>query len=205
MDRRRHRLATLALAAVAALVVAVVAVRVFPYHSTNHDEAVYLQQAAMLLDGRLALHPPVVDALRPWFFLRDGGALSPKYAPVPAAVFALGVAVGAPRVALALAGGAVVALTVALATQVFDRSTGLLAGLFLLASPLFVVDSAVFLPYVPTLLFELVFAVAYVRAAHVADREGGHETSERGAARPASRVADREGGHETSERGAARP
>ncbi|MFB6171207.1 MAG: hypothetical protein ABEJ23_01650, partial [Haloarculaceae archaeon] len=36
----------------------------------------------------------------------------------------------------------------------------------------------------------------------VADREGGHETSERGAARPASRVADREGGHETSERGA---
>ena len=170
MDRRRHRRATLTLAALAALAVYAIAHLVFPYHSTNHDEAVYLQQAGMLLEGQLFLRPPVVEAFRPWFFVRDGTALYPKYAPVPAAVFALGLAVGDPRLSLALVGGGVVALTVALATQAFDRPTGLLAGVLLLASPLFLVDASVFLPYVPTLLFELVFAVAYLRAHRIASQ-----------------------------------
>ncbi len=32
---------------------------VFPYHSVNDDEGVYLYQAAMLLEGKLFLNPPV--------------------------------------------------------------------------------------------------------------------------------------------------
>ena len=47
--------------------------------------------------------------------------------------------------------------------EVFDRRTGLVAGAFLLASPLFLIDSSVFLPYAPTTLLNLCFAVAYVR------------------------------------------
>jgi 4-amino-4-deoxy-L-arabinose transferase-like glycosyltransferase len=162
----RARAATVALAVLAAIVVFVVSSVVFPYHSTNHDEAVYLQQAAMLLEGRLFLRPPVLDAFRPWFFVREGDALYAKYTPVAAAVFALGRALaGSYRVALAAVAAGNVALVVALGREAFDRRTGLLAGGLLLTAPLFVVSSSVFLSYAPTTLFNLAFAYAYVRSA----------------------------------------
>jgi hypothetical protein len=170
MRRRTGRLATAALAALAALVVWTVATELFPYHSLNHDEGVYLQQAAMLLEGQLALHPPVEGVLRPWFFVADGGRLYPKYAPVPAAMFAVGHLLGAPRVALALIAAGTVALVVGVVTEVFDRETGLLAGVFVLCSPLFVLDSSVFLPYAPTTMLNLAFAYGYLRADRTADR-----------------------------------
>ncbi len=172
---RRLAFALAALAGVAALLVAVF---VFPYHSTNHDEAVYLQQAAMLLDGRLFLRPPVEGSFRPWFFVRAGGAsasasgggpaLYPKYAPVPAAVFALGAALGGYRLALPLVAAAVVGLTYGVTSETFDRRTGVLAALLLAASPLFLVQSGLFLPYAPTAALNLAFAFAYLRA----DRTG---------------------------------
>ncbi|MFB6107326.1 MAG: ArnT family glycosyltransferase [Haloplanus sp.] len=162
---RRARLAALALAVVAAVVVSLLAARLFPYHSLNHDEGVYLQQAAMLLDGRLFLHPPVDGPYRPWFFVRrPDGALYAKYAPVPAAVFAAGKLLGGYRLALAGVAAGVVALTYALVAEAFDRRRGLLAAAFVLVSPLFLLDSSVFLPYAPTTLLNLCFAVGYVRA-----------------------------------------
>ncbi|NHN40216.1 glycosyltransferase family 39 protein [Halorubellus sp. JP-L1] len=165
-DQISVRPSTLALALLAGVLAYVVSVVVFPYHSTNHDEAVYLQQAAMLLDGQLFLRPAVPDAVRPWFFVRDGDALYSKYTPVAAGVFALGKAVaGSYRVALAVVAAGNVALAVALGREAFDHRTGLLAGGLLLASPLFVVSSSVFLSYAPTTLFNLAFAYAYVRAA----------------------------------------
>ncbi|MFB6123457.1 MAG: glycosyltransferase family 39 protein [Haloferacaceae archaeon] len=164
MRRRTFRLGTVALAAAGALLVWVVSTQVFPYHSLNHDEGVYLQQAAMLLDGRLFLRPPVEDALRPWFFVEDGDRLYPKYAPVPAAMFAVGRLVGGFRLALVGIAAANLALVVAVVHEAFDRPTGLLAGGFVLASPLFLVDSSVFLPYAPTTLLNLLFAYGYLRA-----------------------------------------
>ncbi|WP_423750758.1 glycosyltransferase family 39 protein [Salinirarus marinus] len=164
MRRRPTRLATVALAAVGALLVWAISTQVFPYHSLNHDEGVYLQQAAMLLDGRLTLRPPVEDALRPWFFVEDGDRLYPKYTPVPAAMFAVGRLFGGYRLALAGIAAANVALVVGVAREAFDRPTGLLAGGFLLASPLFLIDSSVFLPYAPTTLLNLLFAFGYLRA-----------------------------------------
>jgi len=152
------------LVATTAIVVFVVASDLFPYHSANHDEGVYLQQAAMLLDGQLTLHPPVADAFRPWFFVEDGTRLYPKYAPVSAAVFAIPLALGIPRLALALVGATIVALTFAITAHIFDRRTGLVAGGLLLTSPLFVLDTATFLPYAPTTAFNLVFAYAYLQA-----------------------------------------
>jgi hypothetical protein len=164
MRRRQATVVASGIALLGALAVWLVSTRVFPYYSLNHDEAVYLQQAALLLEGQFALHPPLEDVFRPWFFVDAGGGLSPKYAPVPAAMFALGILVGVPKLALAGVGAGVLALTCGVASEVFDRETGLLAAAFVLASPLFLVNTALFLPYAPTALLNLAFAFAYLRA-----------------------------------------
>jgi len=162
---RAYRLAALALALGAGVAVFLVATRLFPYHSLNHDEGVYLQQAAMLLEGQLFVHPPVPEVFRPWFFVETaGGALYPKYAPVAAAMFAVGELLGIPRLALAGIAAGNVALTYTLVVEVFDRRRGVLAAVLLSASPLFLVNSAAFLPYAPTTLLNLTFAVAYVKS-----------------------------------------
>ena len=61
MNRRRFRLFAALLSLVAGAVVLLIATELFPYHTTNHDEAVYLQQAAMLLEGQLSIAPPVPE------------------------------------------------------------------------------------------------------------------------------------------------
>ncbi|WP_225334202.1 DUF7846 domain-containing protein [Halomicrobium urmianum] len=170
---RRHRLAVAGLAAVAALLVYAVAHGVFPYHTSNHDEAVYLQQAAMLLDGQLYLSPPVTESFHPWFFVESDAGLYPKYSPVPAAMFAVGKLLGGYRIALALIAAGVVALTARVGSEVFGRRTGYLAAVLLLASPLFLLNASVFLPYVPTTLWNLAFAAAYLHA----DRTGSRRAA----------------------------
>ncbi len=162
----RPRVPTLILAALAAAVVLFVATELFPYHSANHDEGVYLHQASLLLDGRLHAYPPdgLTEAFRPWFFITEGDSMYPKYAPVPSAMFALGMALGEPRLALAAVAAGIVALTVALATEAFDRRVGVLAGILVLLTPTFLLTTSVFLPYAPTTLLNLLFALSYVRA-----------------------------------------
>jgi hypothetical protein len=163
--RRRTRYGILFVSILGAVVTFLVATKLFPYHSLNHDEGVYLQQAAMLLDGKFFLHPPVPEAFRPWFFVRDASGLYPKYAPVSAAMFALGELLGNAHLALALVAAGNVALVAAIASQAFDRRTGLIAAVLFFSSPLFLVDSAVFLPYAPTTFWNLLFAFAYFRSA----------------------------------------
>ncbi|MEF8906265.1 MAG: glycosyltransferase family 39 protein [Haloarculaceae archaeon] len=158
------------LAALAAALVFSVSHEVFPYHSLNHDEGVYLQQAAMLLEGKLSVSPPVPEAFRPWFFVADGPRLYPKYAPVPAAMFAAGELLGGYRLALAGIAAGCVGLLYATAAEAFDRRTGSLAAALLVASPLFLVQSSVFLPYIPALLLNLLFAWSYLRADRTGDR-----------------------------------
>lgn len=170
MDRRTGRTGTLALALLGGLAVWWISTQVFPYHSLNHDEAVYLQQAAMLLEGQLNLWPPVDDVFRPWFFVEDGDRLYPKYSPVPAAIFALGRVFGDYRLALVAVTVGNLSLVSAVVREVFDRSTGLIAAAFVLASPLFLLDSSVFLSYAPTTLFNLAFAYSYFRADRSTDR-----------------------------------
>lgn len=164
MNRLIGRYAALGIGLLGGIVVWLISTQVFPHYSLNHDEAVYLQQAAMLLDGQLSLWPPVEDAFRPWFFVEDGDRLYPKYSPVPAAMFSLGHLAGGYRLALvAIAAGNLV-LVSAVVSEVYDRTVGILAALFVLSSPLFLLDSAVFLPYAPTTLLNLTFAYAYLRA-----------------------------------------
>jgi hypothetical protein len=161
----RNRVPSLLLAVLAATVVFVVAAELFPYHSANHDEGVYLHQASLLLDGQLHAYPPdgLTEAFRPWFFVTEGGSMYPKYAPVPSAIFALGLALGEPRLSLAAVAAGIVALTVALGTETFDRRVGILAGVLVLLTPTFLLTTSVFLPYAPTTLLNLTFGLAYVR------------------------------------------
>ncbi|GAB7093249.1 glycosyltransferase family 39 protein [Halolamina litorea] len=166
----RGWLAILLLALVAAAVSFLVATRVFPYHSLNHDEGVYIQQAELLLSGRLFLRPPVDGPFRPWFFVDGPEGLYSKYAPVPAAVFALGRALGAYPIALAGIAATVVGGTAAVARELFDARVGVVAGLLVLASPLFLVQSGTYLPYAVTAAFELVFAYAYLRGERTGSR-----------------------------------
>lgn len=164
LGRTNVSTAIVLLSLLAGCVVFLVATELFPYHSSNHDEGVYLQQAALLLDGKLWLTTAHPEAFRPWFFVRDGLRLYPKYSPVPAAVFAPALAIGVPRLSLALVAAGNTMLVASLAREAFDVRTGVLAALLLLASPLFVLTSSVFLPYAPTALFEFAFALCYVRA-----------------------------------------
>ncbi|WP_280535569.1 glycosyltransferase family 39 protein [Halopenitus sp. POP-27] len=158
-------LAALGVAAIAGIAVFVVAMTVFAYHSSNHDEGVYLQQAAMLLEGQIALYPgELADAFHPWFFIEDGGRLYPKYTPVPAAMYAVAMAlVGEPRVTLAVIAAANVFLVYRLGSMVADRRVGLVAAVVFAAAPMTLVTTSVFLPYAPTAALNLLFIVSYLR------------------------------------------
>ncbi|MBP1986540.1 DUF7846 domain-containing protein [Halolamina salifodinae] len=166
----RGWLAILVLGAIAAVVSVVVATRLFPYHSLNHDEGVYLQQAELLRAGRLFLRPPVEGSYRPWFFVDGPQGLYSKYAPVTAAVFALGRTLGAYPLALAGVSATVVAGTAAVGRELFDARVGVLAGALVLASPLFLLHSGTYLPYAVTAAFEVTFAYAYLRAERTGSR-----------------------------------
>ncbi|WP_338739284.1 glycosyltransferase family 39 protein [Haloplanus salilacus] len=165
---RRDRLLAAALVVLAGVVVYWLAVDLFPYHSVNDDEGVYLTQAAMLLEGQLYLRPgPLGDLVRPWFFVEEAAGddlrYYSKYSPVAAGFFAVGQALGDPNLSLGVVAAGNAALVYVLATDAFDRRTARFAVVALAATPLFLFSSAVFLPYAPTTLCNLAFAVAYVR------------------------------------------
>jgi hypothetical protein len=153
------------LAVLTGVVVFLVATTVFEYHSSNHDEGVYLQQAALLLEGQLELQAgDLAGAFRPWFFIEDGGRLYPKYSPVPAAMYAVSMVLfGEPRVTLAVVATGNTALVYVLGSMVADRRVGLVAAALFAMSPMSLVTTATFLPYAPTTLLNLLFAVAYLR------------------------------------------
>lgn len=160
---RRFRTAIVVLAVLAGIVVYVIGHEVFPYFSVNHDEGVYLQQAAMLLQGNLWLTNDLPEVFRPWFFIQDGRRLYSKYTPVAALLFAPGVALGVPRFSLSVIAAGNIALVGLIGSEAFDRSTGLLAAVIALASPLFLFVSATFMSYAPTTLLNLIFALCYIR------------------------------------------
>jgi len=168
----RYRLAAAVVAVGAGLAVLFLATDLFPYHSSNHDEGVYLQQAAMLLEGRLFLTPgpeALREAFHPWFFVESERGFYPKYSPVPGAIFALGKLAGGYRLALSVIASLNIALVYAFVAAAFDRRTGLLAAILMASAPLFLITSSVFLPYAPTTALNLGFALAYVRAVRGAD------------------------------------
>ncbi|WP_176696683.1 DUF7846 domain-containing protein [Haloparvum sedimenti] len=162
----RARVAAALVVFAAGVVTFLTATGLFPYHSSNHDEAVYLQQAGLLLDGQLQLFAgEIAGAVHPWFFVQDGGRLYPKYSPVPSAMYAVSMALfDEPRVTLAAVSAGNAACIYALASAAFDRRVGVVAAAVFAAAPMALLTGAVFLPYAPTTFLNLLFAVAYVRA-----------------------------------------
>jgi len=166
-ERVTPRAVAIIIAAVAGVAVFYIATSLFPYHSTNHDEGVYLQQASMLLDGQLGMWTPapeLTDSFRQWFFVVEGNEMYPKYTPVPAAVFALGELLGGFRVALGVVAFANAFLVYLVVREGFDETVGVVASALLVLSPFFLVNSSLFLPYATTTVFNLVFALGYVRS-----------------------------------------
>jgi hypothetical protein len=155
------------------------AIDLFPYHSVNDDEGVYLYQAAMLLEGKLFLRPGDIpwEAVRPWFFVVDevGGEVRmySKYSPVAPAVFAIGRLLGDWNIALGLVAAATAGGVYLLGSAAFDRRVGLLAVPVLAGSPLFLLTSATFFSYAPATMLNVAFAAAYVRAARTGSRRWG--------------------------------
>ncbi|MDS0258635.1 glycosyltransferase family 39 protein [Haloarcula sp. S1CR25-12] len=170
---RQPRTQAAVVAVMGGLVVYALAHVVFPYHTSNHDEAVYLQQAAMLLEGQLFLRPPVDGPFRPWFFVESGRGLYSKYTPPTAAMFAVGKLLGGYRVALGLVAAGALAGTYHTVREAFDARTGVVASALMFASPLFLLEASVFLSYVPTMFWNLVFAASYLHA----DRTGSRKTA----------------------------
>ncbi|WP_255149830.1 ArnT family glycosyltransferase [Halorarius halobius] len=160
-DRADVLLAAVSL--VAGALVVYLAVDLFPYHSSNHDEGVYLQHARLLLGGKLWFSTSLPDVFHWWFFVEDGSRLYSKYQPVVPALFAVGLAVGTPRLVLGVVGTGIVGLVGLLTRTAYDGPTGVVAAVLVVASPLFLLTTSVFLPYAPATLLNLVFAYAYVR------------------------------------------
>jgi hypothetical protein len=139
----------------------------FPLLTDDGDEGAYLAQADALSHGRIG--PPVphdlVAAFQPWLSAARDGTYVFKYAPPHAALLALGDLVGDPRVAIAIAAAVCVVLVGLLARELGGtRTDAWLASLILLASPLFIVQSATLLPYVPNLALLLGLSVSTIRA-----------------------------------------
>ena len=176
---RPERLAAVLLALSVGGLVYFLAIDLFPYHSVNDDEGVYLYQAAMLLEGKLFLRPGDIpwEAVRPWFFVVDdvGGEIRMygKYSPVAPAIFAVGRLLGDWNLALGLVAAVTAGGIYLLGSAAFDRRVGLLAVPVLAGSPLFLLTSSTFLSYAPATMLNIAFAVAYVRAARTGSRRWG--------------------------------
>jgi 4-amino-4-deoxy-L-arabinose transferase-like glycosyltransferase len=153
-----------ALAVVAATSAVLTSVTLFPYLSVNQDETVYLLQADSLRAGHLFPPAPPAegDAFVPWLSVVSGDRYVPKYSPVWPSMIAAGrLLTGSQHAAQAVVAAGVVVVTYLLARQVLGRRwPAVLASVFLLLSPFFLVQSATFLSYLPNLLLLEGFAVA---------------------------------------------
>jgi hypothetical protein len=162
-----HPTILVAAVALAAAIWAVIgSQQVFRYLSDDHDEGLYLLQAEALAHGHV--FPPAPkhpDAFVPWLTVLAEDKYVLKYAPVHASILAVGVrTLGSPRWSLGLIAAGVVVMTYLLAKEVLrDRRLALLASAFLGLSPLFLVQSATFLPYCSSLLLLEAFAFTLFR------------------------------------------
>ena len=160
------------LGAAAAVVATVVGRTVYPHGSVNHDEPMYVFQARLLLRGHLSL-PASFAPFRPWASGIREGRVVPKYTPVWPAVLAAGSRLGSMRVGPAFAAAACVVLLAVLGHELFDRwATGFVAAAFLLLSPMFLVQSGTYLPYVFQLALDLAIALLVVASLRRLPRDG---------------------------------
>lgn len=152
--RTGHRLAAAALAVAGAAWAVGGSLLLFPLLSDNNDEAVNLLQAETLSSGRLFPEAPEHwESFLPWLHAHDGGVFVSKFNPVwPAFLAAAKVTLGSERAALAASAAAVLLTTYLLSLQILrNRRQAVLAMVLATLSPIFLIQSTMFLSYLPTL------------------------------------------------------
>ena len=160
---RAMPLAGIALAAFAAVVL--ISTYVFPYYSTNNDEAVYRFQARMLAQGKLYLPAnSLSEHFNSFYIINDGQRVYPKYVPAFAIPLALSQLVfGDMRFALGLLAAVAVIAIFLVAEEMYRRPVAVLAALFLALSPLFLLQSSMYLPYMFSFLLNVLFFLFFLK------------------------------------------
>jgi hypothetical protein len=155
------------LAAVAAAWAICGSLGLFPLLTENGDEGAYLAQSAALRSGQIIPDAPAAHtaAFLPWFAVARDGHFVYKYSPVFPAILALGHwLLATDRAALGIGAALAVLLVVAFARELgASRRAALIGGGLFLLAPVFLVQSATFLPYVTNLALLLAFAVLLLR------------------------------------------
>lgn len=142
----------------------------FPYLSVDSDEAIYRLHADALAHGHWFVPADgngLPQAFQPWLSAIAGDRYVLKYSFVVPSILALSQRLtGATWLALGAVAAATVVMTYLLAREVLsDARQALLASLLVALSPLVVMQSALLLPYLPTLLFFETFAWGLLRGA----------------------------------------
>ena len=168
MTAGRWRAALAVLALVAGALAVLTDLTLFPLYSLNRDDSVYVAMARLLETGAVTL-PADHDAFRPWASAVVGDRIVLKYTPPWPAVIAAGdLLTGSPRAALAVSAAAAAVLVALLAAEVLrDRAVALTAGALFALSPVVVVQSGTFLPYLPALGLGLGAAVLLLSGARL--------------------------------------
>jgi hypothetical protein len=139
----------------------------FPFYTNNPDEAVYIYQGQALSQGKLFLSvdPHLGDFFRAFDVIHRGNRAIFKVPPVHAAFLALGLRLfGSMRVVLGLVAAGNVFLLYRLILALYSqRRIAVIAAIFFLFSPFFLIQSATFLAYNSALLLHLCFAVLLLR------------------------------------------
>ena len=138
----------------------------FPLYSLNRDDSVYVAMARLIETGAVTL-PADADPFRPWASAVVGDRVVLKYTPPWPAVIAAGeLLTGSPRAALAVSAAAAAVLVALLAAEVLrDRAVALTAGALFALSPVVVVQSGTYLPYLSSLALGLGAAVLLLSGA----------------------------------------
>lgn len=152
-----------------ALVAAAVAVwarsQIFPAHSWNRDEPVYLWHVELLRSGRLTSSDGgLPDMFHPWLSARGDGYFFSQYTlGWPLVLLAARVVTGTATAALPLGAALAVLGTYALGLELQrDRVVAVTGAGLLVLSPLLVVQGGVYLSYLFTLGLGLLFGVAFL-------------------------------------------
>jgi 4-amino-4-deoxy-L-arabinose transferase-like glycosyltransferase len=139
----------------------------FPLLTDNADEAAYLSQSAGLRAGDLLVPAPAASpaAFQPWFSALTDGNFVYKYTPVHASFIATAHTLfTSDRALLAIVAIADVVLLALLARELgASRGAAVLACLVFVLSPLWIVQSATFLPYAESLALLQAFLVLLLR------------------------------------------
>ena len=164
MKTRADRIA-LVLSLLAVLAAYVVANRVFENMAHIEDEMAYLWQAQAIAGGHLTVpSPPEPHSFLVPFVVDYNGQRFGKYPPGWPALLAIGIRLNLRNFVNPLLAGLGVWLTYRLAKKLMGETVGVLAAVFTLASPFFLMNSASLLSHPMGLVLTLGFVIGYLDA-----------------------------------------